>query len=429
MEQHPIAAEDAARRPLNREQAEELVIATITRHAESVLRLARRHSICPDDAQDAYQRAVEIFLRHAHRLDPKRAPAWLHTVAKHEAMAVRRARGRTMGSEEIDLDTFEARTSPSPEEQVLSFEHITRSAEALQRLKPNEVRALWLKAAGNSYAEICEQTGWTYTKVNRCLAEGRKRFLERYAGIETGEECQRWQPILSAIVDGEATSQQLVDIRPHLRNCGACQATIRELHAAGSHLSAVLPASIVVTATDHLEPATHLLTRIWESISMTFTDRAGSTVMRTQALIETATNHKAAAVAASAVAMAGGGVAVEDVAHVKPAPVVREAHAAMPRGSVPRLRGAGGPARPTEPATAQPQSPRLVKRSPVARRRGATPTSNTEPLIEPIEGRHKAPAAVAAAATQPAVRSSTRRLSSSAVATEFSLRSRRQVHD
>ena len=209
------------------------MIATITRHAESVLRLARRHSICADDAQDAYQRAVEIFLRHAHRLDPKRAPA----LAAHGRQA--RGHGRPprarpdVGPEEVDLDTFEARTSPSPEEQVLSFEHITRSAEALQRLKPNEVRALWLKAAGNSYAEICEQTGWTYTKVNRCLAEGRKRFLERYAGIETGEECQRWQPILSAIVDGEATSEQLVDIRPHLRNCGACQATIRELHAAG----------------------------------------------------------------------------------------------------------------------------------------------------------------------------------------------------
>src|SRR5829696_3244296 len=293
MEQHQISAEDTARRPVSREQAEDLVVATITRHAESVLRLARRHSICADDAQDAYQRALEIFLRHAHRLDPDRAGAWLHTVAKHEAMALRRARGRTIGTEEVDFDTFEARTSPSPEERVLSFEHLTRSAEALQRLKPNEVRALWLKAAGNSYAEICEQTGWTYTKVNRCLAEGRKRFLERYAGIETGEECLRWQRILSAIVDGEATGQQLIDIRPHLRNCRACQATIRELHSAGGNLSAVLPASVVATtATDHLEPATSFLTRLWESISLTFQERAASTVMRTQALVEAATAHK-----------------------------------------------------------------------------------------------------------------------------------------
>jgi RNA polymerase sigma factor (sigma-70 family) len=400
MEQHRVAAEDAARRPLNREQAEELVIATITRHAESVLRLARRHSICADDAQDAYQRAVEIFLRHAHRLDPDRAPAWLHTVAKHEAMAVRRARGRAMGSEEMDFDTFEARTSPSPEEQVLSFEHVTRSAEALQRLKPNEVRALWLKAAGHSYAEICEQTGWTYTKVNRCLAEGRRRFLARYAGIETGEECERWQPLLSAIVDGEATSEQLVEIRPHLRNCGACQATIRELHAAGSHLSAVLPASVVVTATDHIEPATHFLARVWESISMTLNDRAASTVMKTQALIETATNHKAAAVAASAVAMAGGGLAVEDASHVKRQPVVREA----PRAAV-RVRPVGrvAPVVPQRRTSAPPVASSLRKKQAMAdavdadTAPAASSTRREEPLVSPVEGLSDRKASIAGA--------------------------------
>ena len=33
-----------------------------------------------------------------------------------------------------------------------------------------------LQAQGYSYAEICELCGWTYTKVNRCLAEGRARL-------------------------------------------------------------------------------------------------------------------------------------------------------------------------------------------------------------------------------------------------------------
>jgi RNA polymerase sigma factor (sigma-70 family) len=389
MEPHQISPEDAARRPLSREQAEDLVIATITRHAESVLRLARRHSLCADDAQDAYQRAVEIFLRHAHRLDPARAGAWLHTVAKHEAMAVRRARGRIVGSEEVDFDTFEARTSPSPEERVLSFEHLTRSAEALQRLKPNEVRALWLKAAGNSYAEICEETGWTYTKVNRCLAEGRKRFLERYAGIEAGEECVRWQPVLSAIVDGEATGEQLMDVRPHLRNCKACQATIRELHAADTGLTAVLPASVVVTtATDHLEPAAHFLTRLWESISLTFQERAASTVMRTQALIETATAHKAAAVTASAIAVAGGGIAVEDRTRAE-RPVTaskppRTAVIAEPRAATPfQIQTPAQPA-----AVKTPTRPRKTAEKP--RRNPAAPeqpssSRRDEPLIAPVE--------------------------------------------
>jgi hypothetical protein len=54
-------------------------------------------------------------------------------------------------------------------------------------------------------------------KVNRCLAEGRKSFLERYAGIESGRECERLAPALSAFVDGEGDAAQAVELRMHLR--------------------------------------------------------------------------------------------------------------------------------------------------------------------------------------------------------------------
>jgi len=37
---------------------------------------------------------------------------------------------------------------PSPEERLLSFDMVSRSAEALKRLKPQELRALWLRAEG-----------------------------------------------------------------------------------------------------------------------------------------------------------------------------------------------------------------------------------------------------------------------------------------
>src|SRR3954449_4622847 len=159
------------------EQAEEFVLDLITGHADSLLRTARRYSMCTDDAQDAYQRGLEILMRHAARLDADRAAGWLHTVVKHEALAINRARSRSVGGEDVDFDAIEVRTAPSPEDRVLGFEQVARSAEALQRLKPQEVRALWLKAMGNSYQEICEATGWSYTKVNRCLAEGRKSFI------------------------------------------------------------------------------------------------------------------------------------------------------------------------------------------------------------------------------------------------------------
>ena len=60
--------------------ARELVLRVISQHADSLLRTARRHSLCADDAQDAYQRTMEIFVRRAATLDPELAHKWVHTV-------------------------------------------------------------------------------------------------------------------------------------------------------------------------------------------------------------------------------------------------------------------------------------------------------------------------------------------------------------
>ncbi|HEY4098543.1 MAG TPA: hypothetical protein VGM33_23670, partial [Baekduia sp.] len=68
------------------EQAQELVLRTVATHAESLLRTAYRHSLCADDAHDAYQRSMEIFMRRARTLDPEYVARWLHVVVKREAM-------------------------------------------------------------------------------------------------------------------------------------------------------------------------------------------------------------------------------------------------------------------------------------------------------------------------------------------------------
>src|SRR5436305_14616773 len=148
-----------------REPGPDLVLDTLREHAASLLGTARRYSICTDDAHDAYQRAVEIFLKRAHRLESDTALPWLRTVVKHEALAVRAARQRLPGVE-VDLDARHAREVATPEERATDADALTRSAEALQRLKPQEVHALLLKAEGHSYKEIGALTGWSYTNVN-----------------------------------------------------------------------------------------------------------------------------------------------------------------------------------------------------------------------------------------------------------------------
>jgi DNA-directed RNA polymerase specialized sigma24 family protein len=87
---------------------------------------------------------------------------------------VRRQRERLLGSprapghgDDADRDPLEfiASESPGPNDRLARRERVARSGEALRALKPQEVRALTLKAQGYSYAEIGEITGWSYTKV------------------------------------------------------------------------------------------------------------------------------------------------------------------------------------------------------------------------------------------------------------------------
>ncbi len=200
----------------------------MARHGPALLRVANQFSLCHDDALDAYQRALEIYLRRLDTVEAATEGAWLRVVVKHEAMAIRRARAQSVDHDDIDLDASVA-AARDVEEQIAGGERVDRSVEALRALKPDEAKALMLKAHGLSYQEIGRRFGWTYTKVNRSITEGRKRFIKEFKGIEDGEACARYEDVLSALADGRATSAQVVSIRPHLRHCAVCRAAVREL--------------------------------------------------------------------------------------------------------------------------------------------------------------------------------------------------------
>ncbi|HEY3021549.1 MAG TPA: sigma-70 family RNA polymerase sigma factor [Solirubrobacteraceae bacterium] len=335
-----------------------LVVETVTRHAAALLRTARRHSLCLDDAHDAYQRALEIFLTRAARLRRETVVSWLHQVVKHEAMAVREARQRLVASEEVDLDAHACGREPSADERVVSFDRTARAAEALGRLKPHEVTALWLKAQGLSYQEIAERQSWSYTKVNRCLTEGRKAFLERYAGIESGDECRRWAPVVSALVDGELTASERREVRAHLRHCPGCRSTVRELRAAGPSLAAVLPVPLALAdGGDALGRAGGLLARAYEALAGGTHERLAGSVLKLQAAAEAASTGKMAAVAASAAAIAtGGAIGAHETGVVPGKPVGAHGGRAATAG----VAGGG--------TTVAARSPRAIPRSAAAGR-------------------------------------------------------------
>ncbi len=220
-------------------------IELVAREDTELRQTARRYSICEDDAEDAYQRSLEILLVKAPSDRPRELSRWMKTVVKHEALAIRRHRERMLGPGEDEGDDPIARIPAvvaGPGERVERREQIARSREALRALKPAELRALTLLAAGYTYAEISAATGFSQTKVNRCLAEGRERFRRLLTHSEDGSRCAELRPLLSAYCDGQGTAEHEAMVREHLRACGGCRATVRAYRAAPATVAALAPA-------------------------------------------------------------------------------------------------------------------------------------------------------------------------------------------
>ncbi len=362
-----------AAQPMLRAQddARQLVVDVLSEHAEDLLNTARRHSLCADDAQDAYQLAVEIFLKRAHSLERDLAFRWLHTVCKHEAMRLRAQRLRIVGGEAVDLDEHESWAPRTADENIASFDLMTRSAEALRALKPQERRALWLRAQGHTYKEIAAMTSWSYTKVNRAITEGRRSFLQRYADIATGAECRRWEPVLSAMVDGEASAADLTGARPHLRHCPACRQRLRALHEGSAGLAAVfgVPA-LAASGGEPGEPG--FWARLAEALFGPIHDRVVLSAAKLQSGIEAALPAKVAVVAASAAAV-GGGVAVEQAvthhAHDQP---VRSAPATATARPAPPVEARATSAPSPQPGASVRRKAAAPRRSAKTARRSAT---------------------------------------------------------
>jgi RNA polymerase sigma factor (sigma-70 family) len=161
-------------------------LALLSRYECAFRRTARRCSLCSDDADDAFQRAVEILLTRAPPgIGPERLARWMQVVTRREALAVRRARERLLAPgygaspgnppETLRIDRLPS-DQPGPQERAERRERFEAAARSLAELKPHERLTIVLQACGYSYAEIAAACGWTYTKVNRSLAEGRAKL-------------------------------------------------------------------------------------------------------------------------------------------------------------------------------------------------------------------------------------------------------------
>ena len=165
----------------------EMLCQLLDRDGPKLRHQARLHAQRPGDAEDALQDACVQFLRY-YDGSAEDALRWMYVVVKRCAWAIARRASRTreLGYEVPTADGNGAeRGIASIDERPGIAETAERREAASERfgllaeLKPDERMALLLLGFGFSYQEIALRRGWTYTKVNRCIAEGRAAVRKR----------------------------------------------------------------------------------------------------------------------------------------------------------------------------------------------------------------------------------------------------------
>jgi RNA polymerase sigma factor (sigma-70 family) len=235
--------------PIAAGKRKRVAMETFVRHEAELRRTALRYSLCEDDADEALQRGLEILLHKAPSENARDLIRWTQTVVKHEALAVRSERERVLAGPAAatpvpgreDWVAMLPAEVAGPAERAERDEAIERSREALATLKPQEVRALGLLGEGYSYREIADITGFSATKVNRAIAEGRERFRHFLLRRDGGARCNELAPLLSAFADDEAEAADVATLREHLRTCPYCRSTLRAYRAAPGAAAALLP--------------------------------------------------------------------------------------------------------------------------------------------------------------------------------------------
>ncbi len=137
-------------------------------------RQARRNSPGEPEAEEALQEASIDFLCSYDGPAGIDAVRWLQIAVKHRAWNLSRAHRRhaaRVGCEGAGRELVAVGVDPG--ERAERAEAVELFFAAFMALKPDERTALLLLGLGCSYLEIGARQGWTHTKVNRCLVEGR----------------------------------------------------------------------------------------------------------------------------------------------------------------------------------------------------------------------------------------------------------------
>ena len=284
--------------------------------APGLIRFAARYTVSIEDAEDAYQRAMEIALTRAPVAEPEAFVRWLHTIIRREAAALTRTRRHEEPQPPEALDetlASEAVTVAGPDAVAEWRERYRSLQDAWTTLTDAQKICVLLRSHGVSRTEIQEMTGFSERKVRKATEEGRARLNEWEVRMSSGQECATAAEIIDRTIDQSATRNQRRRLERHIKHCRSCRASFRARHEQTVLLGSLVPPVLVGALTLQRPPDPSLALTWWERMSAAATARSAHAY-------QTLTD-----VPAAALAKAGAGAVAAAAATLVGAPVVADA--------------------------------------------------------------------------------------------------------
>jgi len=229
----PDASAPATPKPGVRSLEPEQIAAILGERRLTDLRIAEGFSECrglsPQQVEDLYQATTLALLHRPHR-DEKHLWRALHRGIKQRALNLhrdQRSRDQILAKNAAAIHALASARSDqqSPEQIALARQDRLLITEFLAELTPVERRVFWLVTEGMGYNRIAREEGMSVPEARSAVAAC-ERKRERFQKLhDHGRLCGYRSQTIKALLDGQATSEQLAQLAvAHVQGCAQCRA-------------------------------------------------------------------------------------------------------------------------------------------------------------------------------------------------------------
>lgn len=303
--------------------------------APGLIRYAARFTRSIEDAEDVYQRSMEIALTRAPVTDAAGFSSWIHVVIKNEALAIADAQRREQPVPDQDLEatiTRDREANASAPDAVMEWRERYRAIhDAMCGLTHPQRTCLILRSAGMSRPEIAAITGYSERKIHRSIIEARSRLHAWEIRMAAGEECDRAGELIDMTMDERATRRERRALSRHLHHCHACRLRYRNRRDQVRALGSMVPVALI--SGDLIQrgtPDPSLVLAWWERLASSASVRGTQAMQVMMDLPAVATTKAGAgAIAAAAAGAIGAPVMIDAVRSDQMVPSSPAIHASV----------------------------------------------------------------------------------------------------